>query len=452
MTRIDELEKRIRPLGSCVVAFSGGVDSSLVAALAWRALGGRALAVTAVSPALATGELDGAQEVARAIGIRHETITTAELEREGYGANDRDRCYHCKSELYDRLGALAARRRYAAVLSGANADDLGDWRTRLNAAAEHAVDRVLGGGVSPGPPVAEVVGVRSDSTAACGARGARAEPVVELRLAVGDGESRRWRRIPRAPAGRKWWFSWRIPMARATSCGRRARPCSRRHCQGPSAESTPCERGDERPSRRRQRTRRRSSPGGGFSSRARRSSSCVLCAGKSLGPDRRLRSNRLDLATARAVRHVRARDVHDPSVEQADLDPDTAPRDLDGPAPRGRARSARAARHEHPARWSPRAVPRAIAGCACGGCEHGEDEARAPFLHLHRHRPKNVERTGLEASARSRRGRARARGRRRSSSLEHDEGRRRPGEADDADDVRPMAEVLGSRAVAARST
>ena len=110
MTTIEELEARIRSLGSCVVAFSGGVDSSLVAALAARALGERALAVTAVSPALATGELDGARDVARAIGIRHETITTAELEREGYRANDRDRCYHCKSELYDRLAALAARR------------------------------------------------------------------------------------------------------------------------------------------------------------------------------------------------------------------------------------------------------------------------------------------------------------------------------------------------------
>ena len=84
MTRIDELETRIGSLRSCVVAFSGGVDSSLVAALAARALGDRALAVTAVSPALATGELDGARDVARAIGIRHETITTAELEREGY--------------------------------------------------------------------------------------------------------------------------------------------------------------------------------------------------------------------------------------------------------------------------------------------------------------------------------------------------------------------------------
>ena len=139
MTRIDELQTRIGSLGSCVVAFSGGVDSSLVAALAGRALGDRALAVTAVSPALATGELEGARDVARAIGIRHETITTAELDSEGYRANGRDRCYHCKSELYDRLVGLAARRRFAAVLSGANADDLGDWRPGLTAAAEHAV-------------------------------------------------------------------------------------------------------------------------------------------------------------------------------------------------------------------------------------------------------------------------------------------------------------------------
>jgi len=139
MTRIEELESRIRPLGSCIVAFSGGVDSSLVAALAARALGTRALAVTAVSPALATGELGGARDVARAIGVRHELITTAELEREGYRANDRDRCYHCKSELYEQLEGLAARRGYEAVLSGANVDDLGDWRPGLAAAAEHGV-------------------------------------------------------------------------------------------------------------------------------------------------------------------------------------------------------------------------------------------------------------------------------------------------------------------------
>ncbi len=143
MTRIDELEASIRPLESCVVAFSGGVDSSLVAVLASRALGERALAVTAVSPALATGELDGARGVAEVIGIRHETITTAELEREGYRANGRDRCYHCKTELYDGLAALAAGRGYEVLLSGANADDRGDWRPGLRAAAEHGVRHPL---------------------------------------------------------------------------------------------------------------------------------------------------------------------------------------------------------------------------------------------------------------------------------------------------------------------
>jgi pyridinium-3,5-biscarboxylic acid mononucleotide sulfurtransferase len=139
MSRIAELESRIRPLGGAVVAFSGGVDSSLVAALAARALGDRGLAVTAVSPALATGELDGAREIARAIGIAHEEVSTDELAREGYRRNDRDRCYHCKTELYESLWALARRRGYPAVLSGANADDVGDWRPGLRAAAEHGV-------------------------------------------------------------------------------------------------------------------------------------------------------------------------------------------------------------------------------------------------------------------------------------------------------------------------
>jgi uncharacterized protein len=133
---LERLEARVAALGDAVVAFSGGVDSSVVAALAHRALGDRALAVTAVSPSVAHGELEGARRVAAHIGIRHEIVTTNELARPGYRANGRDRCYFCKSELYD---TLAARYPGRTLLSGANQDDQGDWRPGLRAAAEHAV-------------------------------------------------------------------------------------------------------------------------------------------------------------------------------------------------------------------------------------------------------------------------------------------------------------------------
>jgi uncharacterized protein len=138
-----ELEASVGALGGAVVAFSGGVDSSVVAAVAARALGDRGLAVTAVSPAVATGELDGARRVADHIGIAHETVSTDELARPGYRANGRDRCYFCKTELYDVLAELAAARGYPALLSGANADDAGDWRPGLRAAAEHGVRHPL---------------------------------------------------------------------------------------------------------------------------------------------------------------------------------------------------------------------------------------------------------------------------------------------------------------------
>jgi uncharacterized protein len=143
MPSVAELHERIALSPSAVVAFSGGVDSSLVAAAAGKVLGPRALAVTAVSPALATGELDGARLVAAAVGIAHRAITTDELARVGYRDNGPDRCYHCKTELYGRLAALAAADGYAALFSGANVDDLGDVRPGLRAAAEHGVRHPL---------------------------------------------------------------------------------------------------------------------------------------------------------------------------------------------------------------------------------------------------------------------------------------------------------------------
>ncbi|WP_028062076.1 ATP-dependent sacrificial sulfur transferase LarE [Solirubrobacter soli] len=133
------LIERIAGLGSAIVAFSGGVDSSVVAALAHRALGDKALAVTAVSPSVAQGELEGAKRVAEHIGITHEIVRTDELARTGYRANGPDRCYFCKSELYDVLAELAKQRGFNALLSGANQDDQGDWRPGLKAAAEHGV-------------------------------------------------------------------------------------------------------------------------------------------------------------------------------------------------------------------------------------------------------------------------------------------------------------------------
>jgi uncharacterized protein len=143
MTSLAELDAAIATSPSAIVAFSGGVDSSLVAASAARVLGDQSVAVTAVSPALATGELDGARSVAAAVGIAHRAITTDELARAGYRRNDSDRCYHCKTELYERLSALAEAEGYAVVFSGANVDDLGDWRPGLRAAAEHDVRHPL---------------------------------------------------------------------------------------------------------------------------------------------------------------------------------------------------------------------------------------------------------------------------------------------------------------------
>jgi len=141
--KIAELRRVLARTGGAVIAFSGGIDSTLVAAVAARALGDRALAVTAVSPSLPPGELEGARRAAREMGIRHRAVRTREVEREAYLANGVDRCFHCKSELYDVLARVASGAGLSTVVSGANVDDLGDYRPGLRAADDHGVRHPL---------------------------------------------------------------------------------------------------------------------------------------------------------------------------------------------------------------------------------------------------------------------------------------------------------------------
>lgn len=142
-TKLDRLRRVVASLDGAVVAFSGGTDSALVAAVAAEQLGPRALAVTAVSPSLPPGELAEARTLAERVGIRHRAVRTHETEREAYLANGADRCYHCKSELYEVLGRVARDEGLPTVASGANLDDLGDYRPGLRAAAERAVRHPL---------------------------------------------------------------------------------------------------------------------------------------------------------------------------------------------------------------------------------------------------------------------------------------------------------------------
>ncbi|MDE5098987.1 MAG: ATP-dependent sacrificial sulfur transferase LarE [Trichodesmium sp. St16_bin4-tuft] len=134
--KLEELKNIFAEMEKALIAYSGGIDSTLVAKVAYDILGDKALAITAVSPSLLPEDLEDARIQAAVIGISHEEVKTNEMENKNYTSNPINRCYFCKSELHDTLKPLALKRGYFYVLDGVNADDLRDYRPGIQAAKE----------------------------------------------------------------------------------------------------------------------------------------------------------------------------------------------------------------------------------------------------------------------------------------------------------------------------
>ncbi len=213
---LEQLCQRLEDFSRVVVAYSGGVDSALVAALAGDRLGERALAITGVSPALAPHLRREASDQARWLGLRHRELATAELADPAYTSNPEDRCYACKRELHRLLAPIAAAAEGAQVLDGVNRDDLGDHRPGIRAAREFGVRS----------PLAEAgidkAGVRQLSRAlGLPWWDKPAQPCLASRFPYGEAISAS--RLARVAAAEDWLRQRGFPELRVRSQGETAR-------------------------------------------------------------------------------------------------------------------------------------------------------------------------------------------------------------------------------------